>query len=141
MRLGPLVVAVRQNLDLIVDQGRPVPGLDDNSTGAWGSAKNQFQYTWRSGLGTDQSGNLMYVAGDKLTLAGLAQAMTSAGITRGMELDIHSKLVTFNTFRTAAGDPARLVGTKLLPGMTQSATRYLKPDQRDFLAVTLRAPH
>jgi len=69
----------RQNLHLIIDGGPPVAGLTDNSSGAWGSAKNQFQYTWRSGVGTDRAGNLIYVGGDKLTLAGLAQAMVKAG--------------------------------------------------------------
>jgi len=136
--MSPQVAAVRQNLALIVDQGRPVAGLADNSSGAWGSAKNQFQYTWRSGAGVDRAGNLVYVAGDKLTLAGLARAMTEAGVARGMELDIHPEMVTFNLFQPEAGAPAGVAGTKLLPDMTQSATRYLAPDQRDFFAVTLR---
>ena len=51
VHLGPDVAAVRQNLDLIVDDGRPLDGLADNATGAWGSPHNQFQFTWRSGLG------------------------------------------------------------------------------------------
>lgn len=136
--MSPQVSAVRQNLSLVVDQGRPVPGLTDNSSGAWGSAKNQFQYTWRSGVGTDRSGNLVYVGGDKLTLAGLAHAMTAAGVQRGMELDIHPGMVTFTTFHPAAGAPFGLAAAKLLPDMSQPATRYLNPDQRDFFAVTVR---
>lgn len=137
VRLGRDVAAVRQNLDLIVDNGRPVDGLADNATGAWGSPRNQFQFTWRSGLGTDRSGNLIYVAGDQLTLAGLADAMTAAGVQRGMELDIHPKTVTFTIIRpTAPG--AGLDATKLLPAMVEPADRYLTPDHRDFLAVTLR---
>ena len=135
VHLGPDVAAVRQNLQLIVDRARPVDGLGDNATGAWGSAHNQFQFTWRSGLGTDRSGNLIYVAGDQLTLAGLADAMTAAGVQRGMELDIHPKTVTFTIIR-----PSRtgLDATKLLPAMVKPADRYLVPDHRDFLAVTLR---
>ncbi|MGH3631842.1 MAG: hypothetical protein ACRDRL_30935, partial [Sciscionella sp.] len=136
--MGPQVAAVRQNLALIVDGGAPVPGLTDNSSGAWGNAKNQFQYTWRSGAGTDRAGNLIYVGGDKLTLAGLAQAMVEAGIRRGMELDIHPGMVTFNTFHPAPGGPFGLAAAKLLPDMPQPATRYLNPDQRDFFAVTVR---
>jgi hypothetical protein len=134
-QMGPNVAAVRQNLQLVVDGGRPVDGLADNATGAWGSPRNQFQFTWRSGLGTDRSGNLVYVAGDQLTLAGLADAMTAAGVQRGMELDIHPKTVTFNIIR-----PSRtgLDATKLLPAMVKPADRYLVPDHRDFLAVTLR---
>jgi hypothetical protein len=136
--MNPQVTAVRQNLALVIDGGRPVAGLADNATGAWGSAKNQFQFTWRSGIGTDIAGNLVYVAGDKLTLDGLARAMVEAGVQRGMELDIHPDMVTFNLFHPATGSPG-LAAAKLLPDMTQPATRYLAPDQRDFLAVTLRA--
>ncbi len=138
--MSPRVAAVRQNLDLIIDGGAPVAGLADNSSGAWGNAKNQFQYTWRSGVGTDRAGNLVYVGGDKLTLAGLAQAMVKAGMQRGMELDIHPGMVTFNIFHPAPGTLFGLAAAKLLPDMPQPATRYLNPDQRDFLAVTLRNP-
>lgn len=137
--MSPQVAAVRQNLNLVVDAGRPVPGLADNPSGAWGSAKNQFQFTWRSGVGTDRSGNLVYVAGDKLTLAGLARAMVGAGVQRGMELDIHPGMVTFTSFRPAPRAPYGLAGTRLLPDMPQPVTRYLEPDQRDFFAVALRA--
>jgi hypothetical protein len=138
--MSPQVAAVRQNLHLIIDGGRPVAGLADNSTGAWGSAKNQFQYTWRSGVGTGRAGNLIYVGGDKLTLAGLARSMVATGVQRGMELDIHPGMVTFNVFHPAAGGAFGLAATKLLPAMPQPATRYLVPDQRDFFAVTLRNP-
>jgi hypothetical protein len=136
VRLGRGVAAVRQNLDLVVDNGRPVDGLADNAAGAWGSPRNQFQYTWRSGLGTDRSGNLIYVAGDQLTLAALADAMTAAGVQRGMELDIHPKTVTFNIIRPTPSGTG-LDATKLLPAMVKPADRYLTPDHRDFLAVTL----
>ena len=132
------VAAVRQNLDLIIDGGRPVGGLATNPTGAWGNPKNQFQYTWRSGLGTDRTGNLIYVAGDQLTLSTLAGAMTAAGVQRGMELDIHPKTVTFNVVHPTGGAAPGLDATKLLPAMASPATRYLVPDHRDFLAVTLR---
>jgi hypothetical protein len=48
--MTPSVRAVRRNLALIVDGGRPVPGLDRNVDLRWGNARNQLQYTWRSGL-------------------------------------------------------------------------------------------
>ncbi|GAA2553827.1 phosphodiester glycosidase family protein [Pseudonocardia hydrocarbonoxydans] len=134
---GPDVVTVRQNLDLIVDGGRPVPGLDVNAFGTWGSARNQLQYTWRSGLGTDAAGNLIYVGGKDLTLASLADALTRAGAVTGMELDIHDNMVDLFTYRH---DPsgALSTATKLLPNMPGPADRYLVPDQRDFVAITLR---
>ncbi|GAA3109981.1 phosphodiester glycosidase family protein [Pseudonocardia yunnanensis] len=132
---GPDVTAVRQNLDLIVDGGHPVSGLDTNAGGTWGSSGNQLQYTWRSGLGEDAAGDLVYVGGANLTLATLAKALTSAGAVRGMELDIHSRMVDFNGYQHAGGE---LSSTKLLPDMPNGDTRYLVPDQRDFVAVTLQ---
>ena len=53
---------------------------------------------------------------------------------RAMELDINYEWTTFNFYSTfGAGGP-----TKLLPGMSRPATRYLSPDDRDFLAVYAR---
>jgi hypothetical protein len=45
------VVAVRQNFAMVVENGRPMAGLDRNAEGRWGSGRSQVQYTWRSGLG------------------------------------------------------------------------------------------
>lgn len=133
---GPDVVAVRQNLDLIVDNGRAVDALAINSGNRWGTMKNQVQYTWRSGLGIDAAGNLLYVGGANLDLTTLARALVQAGAVRGMQLDIHNEMVAFLSY---PGGAARAVnGVKLLPDMPVSPDRYLKPDQRDFFAVTLR---
>ena len=129
------VVAVRQNLALVVDHGRPVAGLNTNADGRWGSAHNQYQYTWRSGAGIDAHGNLIYVAGDKMNLATLAAAMADAGVVRGMQLDIHSGMASFASWQPLSGAKAA-TPTKLLPKMPRSAYRYLNPDQRDFFYVT-----
>lgn len=138
-QLNGRIVAVRQNLNLIIDRGKTVPGLADNASGEWGSPKNQFQFTWRSGIGTDTSGNLIYVAANRITLDGLAQALREAGVVRGMELDIHPEMVTFNIFHRTDRMSTGVTGAKLLPDMQRPAGRYLVPDQRDFFAVTLRA--
>jgi len=130
---SPDVVAVRQNLDLVVDGGNPVRGLDGNNGQRWGSAKNQLQYTWRSGIGVDAAGNLLYVAGTGMNLVTLAAALVQAGAVRGMQLDIHSQMVDFFSYRHP-GSPA----ARLLPTMPGRLDRYLVPDQRDFVAVTSR---
>jgi hypothetical protein len=135
MTTGPKVVAVRQNLDLIVDGAHPVAGLTLNAGQRWGSAKNQFQYTWRSALGVDATGNLIYVGGAGMNLATLAAALARAGAIRGMQLDIHSDMVDFFTYPHGATTSG---GVKLLPTMPSGSRRYLEPDQRDFFAVTLR---
>lgn len=133
--MGPDVVAVRQNLDLIVDHGQPVPGLAANPGSRFGNPRSQFQYTWRSGIGTDSAGHLIYVAGNQLTLTTLAAALHDAGAVRAMALDMHPPMVGFNVYPAGAGTgpPA-----KLLPAMHSPATRYLHADQRDFFVLTLR---
>jgi hypothetical protein len=134
--MNPDIAAVRQNLALVVDGGKPVSGLTSNAHGRWGSPHNQYQYTWRSGAGIDRAGNLVYVSGDNMNLTALAAAMTDAGVIRGMQLDIHPGTNSFASWRPTASGSA--VPAKLLPGMSGPADRYLAPDQRDFIYVTAR---
>jgi hypothetical protein len=136
-QLGPTIIAVRQNLKLIVDGGHPVPGLTTNATGAFGTRHQQLQYTWRSAIGVDPNGALVYVSGNNLTLAMLADALVEAGAARGMQLDIHTNNVTFNLYQPSP-QPAGVTAAKLTPDMARPATRYLQPDQRDFIALTLK---
>jgi hypothetical protein len=135
--MNPSVIAVRQNLALVVDGGKPVDGLAGNAGGRWGSAKNQLQYTWRSGVGLDARGNLVYVAGNSMNLTTLARAMVDAGIVRGMQLDIHTGMASFSSWQPGKGG-GQSVPRKLLPGMRRSAYRYLVADQRDFIYLTAR---
>jgi hypothetical protein len=136
VRMTPQVAAVRQNLDVVITGGQIVDGLTSNTHGNWGSSRSQFQYTWRSGIGTDGRGNLIYVAGQKLTLATLATAMQHAGIQEGMELDIHPAMVSFN-IEQPTGKGA-ITSRRLLGSMSSKADRYLSDDQRDFFYVVAR---
>jgi hypothetical protein len=131
------VQAVRQNLALVVDGGKPVNGLSTNSHGQWGSPGSQHQYTWRSGIGIDATGALVYVAANNMDLSTLAAAMADAGIVRGMQLDIHSGMASFSWWKPVTSGGA-LLPTKLLPTMPREANRYINPDQRDFIYLTLR---
>ena len=136
LRMAPDVVAVRQNLDPVIVDGRIADGLATNADGRWGTVRSQFQFTWRSGLGTDAHGNLIYVAGNKLTLATLAAAMRQAGIVQGMELDIHAAMVSFDIERP--GPHGLVSGERLLDSMNSPSDRYLVADQRDFFYVTVK---
>jgi hypothetical protein len=129
---GPEVEFARQNLPLIVADGQLNPSLSDGSQ--WGATLGNAVRVWRSGVGVDARGNLIYAAADNQTAMSLAQILQRAGAIRAMELDINYEWVTFNFFRSpGAGEPA-----KLLPGMSREATRYLSPDDRDFFAVYAR---
>ena len=129
-------VAIRQNLDLIVDGGILTTGLDTNVGNRWGRTVGNALYVWRSGVGIDAQGRILYVASSGLTVATLAQLLQRAGAVRAMELDINHSWVSFNTFHHASS--SRLVGAKLLSGMSKSENRYLTTDSRDFFAVIAR---
>jgi hypothetical protein len=132
------MVAVRQNLRLIVDGGAPAPGMDRNEDGAWGFGRNHCYYTWRSAIGISGDGALLYLAGDGLTLVSLARALVHAGAVRAMELDIHDHWSSFNVYQPDPTRPSELLATKLLPDMPWPAKRYLTPDDRDFVAAFVR---
>ena len=129
---GPQIEFARQNLPLIVTGGRLNPNLSDGPQ--WGATLGNAVRVWRSGVGVDAHGNILYAAADQQTAQSLAQILQRAGAVRAMELDINSEWVTFNFYGAwSTGAPQ-----KLLPGMTRDATRYLTPDDRDFFAVYAR---
>jgi hypothetical protein len=125
------VVFARQNLPLIVDRGRANPNLSDGPE--WGATLGNAIQVWRSGIGIDGHGNLIYAAADYQTVHSLAEILIHAGAVRAMELDINSYWVSFNDYADSGGRGP----SKLLEGMERPAARYLSPDDRDFFAVYL----
>jgi hypothetical protein len=126
------VAFARQNLPLIVEGGQPNPNLSDGPE--WGLTLGNAVRVWRSAVGVDASGNLLYAAAPDQTVRSLAQILIHAGAVRAMQLDINSYWVTFITYgQPNAGQPG-----SLLPGMTRGTARYLTPDDRDFFAVYRR---
>ncbi len=132
--LPPWLVLARQNLPLIVDRGRPSPELTDPHA-FWGYTLGNAVRVWRSGIGVDRHGNLIYAAADLQTAGTLAQLFVRAGAVRAMELDINPEWPSFITYISAGGQDA----VKLVPNSQQSIHRYLVPDDRDFFAVYRRA--
>src|SRR5271166_6488825 len=126
------VLFARQNLPLILEDGQLNPDLSNGSL--WGATLGNAVRVWRSGVGVDPRGDLLYAAADDQTAESLARILQRAGAVRAMELDINSEWVTFNFY----GAPGAVDPSKLLPGMNREATRYLEPDDRDFFAVFAR---
>ena len=73
--MTPNVVAVRQNLDLLVDSGEPGTGLNANDTAQWGYTLGGQVYVWRSGIGVTADGALVYVGGPGLNITDLADVL------------------------------------------------------------------
>ena len=156
--MTPEIESVRQNLDLIVDNGGGLPrpggsvsstekanpgvpaaGLDNNANGAWGDTLGNKVLVWRSAVCVTGDGALVYGYGSGLGAQSLADLLLRAGCVRAMELDINPAWTTFNFYAaTGFNDPASVQGTKLLPESEKSGNRYLSNDSRDFVAVFAR---
>jgi hypothetical protein len=126
---GPAIAWARQSLPLILDHGRLSPKLNDSS--AWGFTLGNAIRVWRTGVGIDRRGNLIYAAADYQTVTTLARILQRAGAIRAMELDINPEWPTLITYRHRHG----LLPSRIVPNFQQPLTRYLTPDDRDFFAV------
>ena len=131
---GPAVAWARQSLPLIINHGRLSPKLSDST--AWGYTLGNAVRVWRTGVGVDRRGNVIYAAADYQTVTTLARILQRAGAVRAMELDINPEWPTLITYRHRDG----LLPTRVVPNYQQPPTRYLVPDDRDFFAVYRRSP-
>ncbi|HKB50414.1 MAG TPA: phosphodiester glycosidase family protein [Solirubrobacterales bacterium] len=129
----PNVWFAKQNLPPIIYEDRLNPNLSDGPE--WGETVNNAVRVWRSGLGIDRRGNLIYAAANNQTVESLAKIMQRAGAVRALELDINEDWTSFISYRR----PGAVSPGNLLPEMFRPAERYLTPDERDFFAVYLRA--
>jgi Phosphodiester glycosidase len=136
LAMTPKVAAVRQNLSMLVNHGRPAQGLGTDSFLKWGATLGNAVLVWRSGVGVTRDGALVYAAGPGLSVQSLASLLARAGAVRAMELDINTEWTSAMYYTPRAG--SRIGPHKLLTGMYQGPTRYLIPDQRDFFAMYLR---
>ncbi|MHB1518018.1 MAG: phosphodiester glycosidase family protein [Acidimicrobiales bacterium] len=141
--MTPNVVSVRQNLDLVVNNGQPVPGLNANDTTQWGATLGGQIYVWRSGLGVTANGALVYVGGPGLNITDLANLLVRAGAVRAMELDINTDWVNYSTYQpsTPGGLASPSNGSVLVTGMTGGPARYFHSWwQRDFITMSSAYP-
>ena len=122
----------KQNLPPIIYEGKLNPNLSDGPE--WGETVNNAVRVWRSGLGIDAHGNLMYAAANYQTVESLAKVLQRAGAVRAIELDINEDWTSFITYR----HPGAVEPSNLLPEMFRSPERYLVPDERDFFALYLK---
>ena len=137
--MAPNVVSVRQNLDLVVDNGKPVPGLNASDTTQWGATLGDAVYVWRSGLGVTSNGALVYVGGPGLNITDLANLLVRAGAVRAMELDINTDWVNFSTYEpsTPTGSASPANGTEMLSNMTGTPARFFESWwARDFITMS-----
>jgi hypothetical protein len=137
LRLGPQVAAVRQNLKLILVNGKIPASVDQNVLSNWGATLGGSYYVWRSGIGITKDGRIIYVYGPALDVKTLASMLQRAGAVTGMELDINPYWMSF-MYYLPKGNPNDPTPVNLLPGQMQPANRYYSTSSRDFTAVFAR---
>jgi hypothetical protein len=131
---GPTVVMARQNLPLLV--ANHAATADTAVPSDWGVTLGGVLAVWRTGLGIDDRGNLLYVAAPNQTAATLAQILVKLGAVRAIELDINPEWPIFVTYGApGAANPALVV-----PNPNQIPNRFLYSSTKDFFAVFQRPP-
>ncbi|MEI8080882.1 MAG: phosphodiester glycosidase family protein [Actinomycetes bacterium] len=129
--MGPQVQTVRQNLDLIVDNGKAQTYSTDSGS-RWGATTDGASLAWRSAVGQRKDGSIVYVGSPGMSADALADAMVNAGVQRAMTLDMNNWWVAgFYYQQTANG----LKCSKLDPAIQEGCDRFLNRYKRDSFAV------
>ncbi len=135
-RPGPDVLVARQNLALLVSNFRPTHLSANNAL--WGLTLHGVPDVWRTALGVDASGNLIYAAAPAQTSSSLARIMVQLGCVRAMELDINPEWPIFVSY----GAPGAANPHLDVPNPNQIPGRFLYPSTKDFFAVfRATSPH
>jgi len=135
VRMTSNVLSVRQNLQLLVNNGQLAKNLDAAVHANWGTTVGSSVNVWRSGIGITAKGDLVYVTGDALSAHSLATLLLNAGAVRAMQLDINKSWISYMWFTpTKAG---KLTPHKVL-NFQRPASRYFSPTSRDFFAAYYR---
>jgi hypothetical protein len=134
---GPQVAWARQSLAPIVWNRRLNPKLNENpNSPEWGFTLGGVTRVWRTAVGIDRRGNLIFVAAEGQTVISIAKVLQHVGAVRAMELDINPDWHTLITYTHNHGLTTKMVE----PQPNESADRYLVADDRDFFAVFKRLP-
>ena len=136
VRMTPDVAGVRQNLHLIVQNGKVPSSVDQNVETSWGATLGGGYYVWRSGIGITKDGRVVFVYGPALNVRELAELLRHAGAVTAMELDINPDWMSFMYYlHDMRANPTPV---NLLPNQMQPADRYYYLSSRDFTAVYAR---
>ena len=90
----------------------------------------------RAALGIASNGNLIWAAGEHMTVAALADALMTAHVVRAVELDINPEWVAGYLY--AHHGRRRLVPLPVVTGQFGIPGEFLAPWSRDFFSVDVR---
>lgn len=130
------MMAVRQNLALIVDKGvSKVSNPNDHYL--WGGTTDKESMAWRSAIGQREDGSILYVAGPAMSAAGLADTMVRAGAQRAMVLDMNDWWAAGFIFKHRKN--GEMTCRKLDPTIAGPCDRFLQRYKRDSFQFLARS--
>lgn len=131
---GPSIVMARQNLPLIVDHGQATAPTTNWPN--YGITLGGVPAVWRTAIGIDPHGNLIYATAASQLPSTLAQIMIHLGCVRAMQLDINPAWPIYNTY----GGPNAASPALNVPNPNQIAGRFLYSSTKDFFTLYARIP-
>lgn len=134
--LGNNVAFVRQNCPILIDAGH-LAVSDQKNKALWGRTPTTDIYTWRSGIGLNKNGDLLFAVGNNLTPTTLALALQAAGAVNAIQLDINPSWVRFNIFESVGG--GQYTTSTLTRDLKDGSTSYLHGYSKDFFYLYLRS--
>ncbi len=141
--MTPDVVSVRQNLDLLVNNGAPVRGLNANDTTSGATRSATRSTCGARGSGSPQTGRSSTWAARRWASPTSPTSWCGPGAVRGMELDINTDWVNFATYAPTppnGGAATPQNGTNLISSMTGGTDRYFESWwSRDFITMSARS--
>lgn len=135
----PDMVSFRQNCPPLIENGTIT--AETGKLTLWGLSVANEVYLYRSGLGINKDGRLIYVAGKPLSAYTLARALQMAGAQYAMQLDVdefHVAFITYDVQATQDGGRPTVVGHKLRTDMRGFDGFFLRPFQLDFFYLVRR---
>jgi hypothetical protein len=130
--LGKDVAFIRQNCPVLIENGQS--GVEDiKNKKLWGRTLTSSIYTWRTGLGINKDGNLLFAVGNNLTPATLAKALQMVGAQDAIQLDINPNWVRFNVFNSLGN--GKYISKPLTKDLKNGAVSYLTGYSKDFFYV------
>jgi hypothetical protein len=130
---GVAIASVRQNLHLLIDHGLPDRSVARCGAPCWGATIGNQAAVARSALGIREDGQLVWAAGEGLTVNQLAAGMIAAGVQRAVELDINPDWVAGYLYVHHPAAP--LTPMPVVPGQYGIYGHLLVPYSRDFFTV------
>jgi hypothetical protein len=132
--VGPEVVAVRQNLQPLIDNGQSQASADDSSR-RWGIADKGASHAKRSAVGQLADGSIVFGYGSGITASQLADALVAVGVQQAVALDMNISWPTGYYYTREDGE---IVGHRIHPDIVREPDTYLDSFKKDFFVAESR---